>query len=105
VGSPEEARRAIADGADYLGASPIFATPTKPDAPTPLGIDGMRALTAATRVPIVAIGGINAGNAAAIIAAGASGIAVVSAIVAARDVEAAARELREIVNGAKGRRR
>jgi len=103
VGSPEEARRAIAEGADYVGASPIFATPTKPDAPAPLGIDGLRVLAAAARVPIVAIGGINAGNASAIIDAGAAGLAVVSAIAAADDVEAAARSLRKIIDIAKER--
>jgi thiamine-phosphate pyrophosphorylase len=101
VGDPEEARRALAEGADYVGASPIFATPTKADAPRPLGVEGLRALAAATRAPVVAIGGIDAGNAAAIFEAGASGIAVVSAIVAAQDVEAAARSLRKIADRAK----
>jgi thiamine-phosphate pyrophosphorylase len=93
AGSPEEACRAEADGADYIGASPVFATPTKPDAPTPLGVDGLKRLAAAAHVPVVAIGGMNGENAAQIIAAGAAGIAVVSAIVAADDVEAAARAL------------
>jgi thiamine-phosphate pyrophosphorylase len=102
VGSPEQARRAIAEGADYLGASPIFATPTKRDAAEPMGIEGLRSLAAGTRAPVVAIGGINAGNAAAVIAAGAAGIAVVSAIVAADDAEAAARSLRRIIDAAKG---
>jgi thiamine-phosphate pyrophosphorylase len=97
VGSAEEARLALAAGADYLGASPIFATATKPDAPRPLGIEGLRALAGATSLPLVAIGGIHAGNAAAILEAGAAGIAVVSAIVSAEDVEAAARLLRGII--------
>ena len=96
AGSLEEALRAVAEGADYIGASPVFATPTKPDASAPLGLDGLRALAAAVRVPIVAIGGIHVGNAAAVFEAGARGIAVVSAIVAAADVEAAARSLRGI---------
>jgi len=94
AGSVEEARRAEADGADYIGASPIFATPTKPDAPKPMGIEGLRALAGTVGIPVVAIGGMNAENAAQIIAAGASGVAVVSAIVAADDVEAAARAIR-----------
>ena len=42
AGSAEEARKAAADGADYIGASPVFSTPTKPDAPPPLGIEGLR---------------------------------------------------------------
>jgi thiamine-phosphate pyrophosphorylase len=101
AGTPEEARRAEADGADYIGASPIFDTPTKTDAPPAMGVEGLRRLAAAVGVPVVAIGGVNAGNAASMIAAGASGVAVVSAIVAAEDVEAAARELRGVVDEAR----
>ena len=97
AGSTEEARKAVEDGADYIGASPVFSTPTKPDAPPPLGIEGLRRITRSVGIPVVAIGGINEGNAAAIMEAGAAGIAVVSAIVAAEDVEAAARTLRAVV--------
>jgi thiamine-phosphate pyrophosphorylase len=100
AGTPEEARRAQEDGADYIGASPIFATPTKPDAPPAMGVEGLRRLAAAVSVPVVAIGGMNARNAALIVAAGAAGAAVVSAIVAAEDVEAAAREIREALDAA-----
>lgn len=108
AGNPEEARRAAEDGADYVGASPIYSTPTKADAAMPMGLDGLRALVASTNaettgVPIVAIGGVNEGNAAAILEAGAAGIAVVSAIVSAADVETAARSLRRIADGARGR--
>ena len=97
AGTMEEARKAVDDGADYIGASPVFSTPTKPDAPAPLGIEGLRRITQAVEIPVVAIGGINAGNAAAMREAGAAGIAVVSAIVAAENVEAAARALRAVV--------
>jgi thiamine-phosphate pyrophosphorylase len=97
VGSVEEALRAKAEGADYLGASPIFATPTKSDAPRPMGLEGLRELAAAMDLPIVAIGGINASNAEAVIEAGASGLAVVSAIVSMPDPEGAARALRAIL--------
>lgn len=79
---------------DYYGVSPVFATATKQDAAPALGLAGLRALRARTRRPLVAIGGIEAGNAAAVIEAGADGIAVVSAVCAAADPEAAARELR-----------
>ena len=99
--SPEEAVRAQADGADYVGASPIFATPTKPDAPPPLGIEGLRLIAAAVSIPVVAIGGINRDNAAAMVEAGAAGIAVVSALVSAEDVESAARSLYAVVAKAK----
>ncbi|MDR3573498.1 MAG: thiamine phosphate synthase [Anaerolineaceae bacterium] len=88
---------AMTDGADYVGASPIFATPTKPDAPPPMGLRGLRQLSEHAVIPIVAIGGLNASNAADVLRAGASGLAVVSAIVSAEDVEAAARMLKQII--------
>ncbi len=94
AGSPEEARKAEADGADYIGASPIFATPTKADAPAPMGVEGLRQLARVVSIPVVAIGGINAGNAQSMILAGAAGVAVISAIVAAENVEAAAKAIR-----------
>jgi thiamine-phosphate pyrophosphorylase len=80
---------------DYIGASPIFSTPTKTDTASPLGIYGLRELRALTDLPIVAIGGINEGNVGDVMRAGANGIAVVSAICASPDPEAAARRLRE----------
>ena len=76
---------------DYYGVGPIFTTPTKADAAPALGLTGLRQLRGATRRTLVAIGGIDAGNAASIVAAGADGLAVVSAICAAADPEAAAR--------------
>ena len=97
-----QARAAVADGADYIGASPIFATPTKPAAPPPMGVAGLEELARASTMPVVAIGGLNAANAASMIRAGAAGVAVVSAIVGAEDVERAARELRRIIDRAKG---
>ena len=93
VSSEAEARAAEAAGADYLGVSPVFDTPTKRDAPPATGLDGLRRIRAATRLPLVAIGGIHAGNCAAVRAAGADGLAVVSAIMAADDPAAAARRL------------
>ncbi|MEF3273818.1 MAG: thiamine phosphate synthase [Chloroflexus sp.] len=101
VSTLDEARQAVADGADYLGVGPIFATPTKPDAAPPIGMDGLRQICQHISIPIVAIGGINATNAAEAIAAGADGVAVVSAIVAATDVTEAARQLRAIVTNAR----
>ncbi len=79
---------------DYLGLGPIFSTATKPDAAAPLGLHGLLAARAATSLPLVAIGGIHAANVSALRAAGADGIAVVSAIMAAEDAFAAARALR-----------
>jgi len=92
-----QAHQAQAEGADYIGASPVFATPTKPDAPPPLGMQGLRELAQACRIPVVAIGGMNASNAAEALRNGAAGIAVVSAIVNAEDVELAAYKLKEII--------
>jgi thiamine-phosphate pyrophosphorylase len=93
AGNLEEARRALSDGADYIGASPIFSTPTKPDAPSPMGLEGLRSIAASLSIPVVAIGGINEGNAESMLRCGAAGVAVVSAIVSAEDVEGAARSL------------
>ena len=94
--------RAERDGADYVGVSPVYATPTKTDHAAPLGLDGLRAIRAATKLPLVAIGGLHAGNAREVIRAGADGLAVVSAIVAADDPRAAAAELRRAIAAARG---
>lgn len=101
VDNVEQALQAERDGANYLGAGPIFATPTKPDAAPPIGVEGLAEICRRVSIPVVAIGGINAENAAAVIKAGAAGVAVVSAVVAAPDVEAAARRLREVVEAAR----
>jgi thiamine-phosphate pyrophosphorylase len=76
--SVDEARSA-AGRADYIGAGPVWATPSKPDADAPIGIDGLREICLAVSVPVVAIGGIDAGNAAECIRAGAAGVAVIRA--------------------------
>jgi thiamine-phosphate pyrophosphorylase len=78
---------------DYLGVSPIFATPTKTDTKTAWGIDGLAEVRASTRLPLVAIGGIHAGNAREVLRAGADSLAIVSALCAADDPQAAAANL------------
>ncbi len=65
--------------ADYLGAGPVWETPSKADAAAPMGLEGLRAICAAARVPVIAIGGIDASNAAACIEAGAAGVATIRA--------------------------
>ena len=100
--SVEDAVRAERDGADYVGVSPVFATPTKADHAAPLGLAGLRAIRSATKLPLVAIGGIHAGNAREVVRAGADGLAVVSAIVAVDDPRAAAEILRREIAAAKG---
>lgn len=78
---------------DYYGISPVFATSTKRDHAPALGLDGVRRLRGLTRRPLIGIGGIHAANAGAVVAAGAEGVAVVSAVCAAEDPEEAARAL------------
>jgi thiamine-phosphate pyrophosphorylase len=76
--SLEEAR-AVAAHADYIGAGPVWETPSKPDANPAIGLEGLREICSATAVPVIAIGGIDATNAADCIRAGAAGVAVVRA--------------------------
>ncbi|HEY7927541.1 MAG TPA: thiamine phosphate synthase [Candidatus Dormibacteraeota bacterium] len=66
-------------GAAYIGAGPVWTTPTKRDAGAPIGIDALAAMCAAVNIPVVAIGGVDAGNAGLCIRAGAAGVAVVRA--------------------------
>ncbi len=102
--SVEDAVRAERDGADYVGASPVFATPTKTDTAPPLGLDGLRAIRATVTIPVVAIGGIHAGNAHAVREAGADGLAVVSAIMGAEDPRRVAATLRAVITAASAER-
>jgi thiamine-phosphate pyrophosphorylase len=91
VESVQDVQRAAQQPVDYLGVSPVFATPTKTDTARPWGLDGLRQVRAMTHLPLVAIGGIGLGNAAEVLAAGADGLALVSALCAADDPAAAAR--------------
>ena len=67
-------------GATYLGAGPIWETPSKPDAAAPIGLDGLRDICLSVSVPVIAIGGVVASNAAECIRAGAAGVAVIRAV-------------------------
>lgn len=95
--SVEDAVQAEKDGADYIGVSPVFATPTKTDTAVPLGLNGVAEIRKRIDIPLVGIGGINDTNAASVISAGAHGIAVVSAIVSADDPADAAKFLKKII--------
>ncbi|HEV8572369.1 MAG TPA: thiamine phosphate synthase [Actinomycetota bacterium] len=99
VESPDQARVAEKSGADYLGVT-VWATATKPEA-RPVGLEGLRAVVAATALPVVGIGGVDPSNAAQVIGAGATGVAVVSAVGAAPDPVAATRALVELVGAEK----
>jgi thiamine-phosphate pyrophosphorylase len=101
VGTVEEAGQAEREGADYLALSPTFSTASKNGAGPGHGLDRLREIRGAVSIPVIAIGGINRQNAGDVIAAGADGIAVISAVVASPDIAAAARELRDFVWGCK----
>lgn len=96
VESLEEVLHSATLPLDYLGVSPIFATPTKTDTKHAWGLDGLAAVRAATRLPLVAIGGIHAGNAREVLRAGADSLAVVSVLCAAEDPRGAAANLRTV---------
>jgi thiamine-phosphate pyrophosphorylase len=85
----EEAKLGEDEGASYIGAGPVWATPSKLDAAAPIGLEGLRAISEAVRVPVIAIGGIDATNARECIDAGAFGVAVVRAAADAAELRAA----------------
>lgn len=85
--------RLIPPGVCYIGAGPVRATLTKPDHAPPIGFDGLAQIVAATALPTYAIGGLQPGDAGAVRSAGASGLAVVSAVTRAPNPEAATRAL------------
>ncbi|MFT4173924.1 MAG: thiamine phosphate synthase [Rhodocyclaceae bacterium] len=107
VSTPTEYAAALAQaqapGAciDYLGVGPVFPTGTKPDAAPALGQTAFATLLAQHALPVVAIGGIHTGNAAALIAAGADGVAVVSAICGQADIAGATARLARIIEDAR----
>jgi thiamine-phosphate pyrophosphorylase len=99
VNTPDEARRAELEGANYVGAGPAYATSTKETALAVLGPAGIALIKRATALPVVAIGGITAAAAPEMARAGAAGIAVVSAILGAPDPRRAAAELLRAFKG------
>jgi thiamine-phosphate pyrophosphorylase len=94
--SLEQALEAERQGADYIGIGPVFATPTKPTY-NPLGLELVRRVTSCVKTPHVAIGGIDATNAAEVLAAGAERVAVVRAVCGAGDIAAAAKKMKETI--------
>jgi thiamine-phosphate pyrophosphorylase len=109
LGSVQHAREAPLDLIDYVGIGAVFPTGSKDDVSPPIGVSGLREIAQVVRArkpgfPICAISGIHAGNAAETIAAGADGVAVISALSLAPDPAAAARALRGVVDVALQRR-
>jgi thiamine-phosphate pyrophosphorylase len=101
------ANAAPIDQLDYVGVGGVYATTSKDNPDPPIGIAGLRDIVDAFRsrkrdLPICGIAGIDAGNAAPVIAAGAAGVAVISALSMQADPEAAARELRRVIDTARG---
>jgi thiamine-phosphate pyrophosphorylase len=86
----EEAMAAEAGGADFITFGPIFVTPSKAEYGEPVGLNAIIPLKSDVKIPIFALGGINSGNIRQIITSGASGIAMISAILSAPDIKEAA---------------
>ena len=109
VKTVEQARAAPLDQLDYVAIGGVYGTTSKDNTSTPIGITGLRSIVQVIRArdrnyPICAIAGINAGNAADVIAAGADGVAVISALSLAPDAGKAAQDLRAVVDNALKRR-
>lgn len=95
--SVDQAIRAFYEGADYIGFGPIFATPTKPDYPA-IGLEDIRKVHAAVRMPIFCIGGVKLDNLPEVIAAGARRVVIVSGLLLADDIALYARSAKELLN-------
>ncbi len=91
--APEQARRAVDEGADYIGCGSVYATPSKPDTGAPIGLERLRHVVEAVDVPVLGIGGVAPENATEVAATGATGCAVIGSVMAAPDPEAAVRAL------------
>jgi thiamine-phosphate pyrophosphorylase len=99
--SQAEQLAVVPEGVDYLGIGPVYPTGTKLDAAAVLGVAAFARLLAAARWPVVAIGGIQAANCAPLLAAGAQGVAVVSAICGQDDAGQATRKLLQAIRSAR----
>ncbi|MCY4647448.1 MAG: thiamine phosphate synthase [Gammaproteobacteria bacterium] len=96
---PRVARRAEADGADYLGCGTVFPTASKEDAGAVIGVGGLAAVARSVHIPVLAIGGVTADRTPLLDGSGAGGVAVISAVMAADRPANATRRLREAVEG------
>jgi thiamine-phosphate pyrophosphorylase len=104
AGTLEEAVQAVRDGADYIGLGPICYTGSKKDAGPVCGFDLITQVKRNVSLPVVAIGGIGPDNVQDAIAAGADGLAVISAVVSQDDIALAAKRLKSLIDGAKHRK-
>jgi thiamine-phosphate pyrophosphorylase len=104
VGNPDEALAAEKGGADYVAVSPVFATDSKNDAGPGHGLAALQQIIEVVSIPVIAIGGISCDNVDEVIACGADGVAVISAVVGQPDITAAASVLKKRITAAKQRR-
>jgi thiamine-phosphate pyrophosphorylase len=95
--SPAQAMAAAAEGADYIGFGPLFATPTKPDYPA-IGLRDIAAVTAASSIPVFCIGGIQLKNLETVLECGAQRVVVVSDILLSTSIAERVRALRSILD-------
>jgi thiamine-phosphate pyrophosphorylase len=93
----DELRRAAQEPVDYVAFGPVFATPTKANPEPVVGLERLRDARRQTRLPLVAIGGITAGNAAQVVAAGADGVAAIAGLLQASDVARAVGAMRAAI--------
>lgn len=96
--TPEEAAKAQADGADYLGVGAVFATSTKTNT-RPVTTETIRAIRSAVTIPFVVIGGVNSDNIGSLYGLGINGAAVISAVISQSDITDAARKMRRAAEG------
>jgi thiamine-phosphate diphosphorylase len=100
AGNPKEVETAMAAGADYVSIGSIYSTQAKADAGSPIGLRLLNETAARYTTPLIAIGGITAENAEAVVRAGAVGVAVITAVVSAEDITAATRRLATVIQHA-----
>jgi len=105
VGSVDKAKEAERQGADYVALSPVFTTVSKNDAGPGHGLATLRAIKRSVSIPVIAIGGITRSNVEAVIASGADGVAVISAVASAMDITQATRVLKTIISDCKRSRK
>jgi thiamine-phosphate pyrophosphorylase len=95
--SPEQAQKAVADGADYIGVGPIYATRTKTDVCAPVGLEYLHYVVENIDLPFVAIGGIKEHNLEEVLKAGAKTVALVTEIVGSKDIQGTIHQLQSII--------
>ncbi|MBU1342092.1 MAG: thiamine phosphate synthase [Proteobacteria bacterium] len=95
--SPDQARKALADGADYIGVGPIFPTQTKEDVCDAVGLEYLEQVVKTHDIPFVAIGGIKRHNLRDVLSRGAKTVCLVTEIIGARDIEKRIREIKQIL--------